>query len=107
MDSNMSPMPGYMSPGGRSSYSTRSKDPSSVTVKALVRGDLDEKNVVYSRAVALEEGAEEVEEDIEGALPPRPVGRVHCIKASLAVMLVIVSQTLGVSKVSCQLQSMI
>lgn len=73
----------------------------------MVRGDIDEKNEIYSKAVALEEGVEEEDNDLEADLPPRPVARVHCFKISLAIMLVIVSQILGVSKVSYHLQVMV
>lgn len=50
------------------------------------------------KAVALEEGAGD-DEDLEADLPPRPVGRIHSVKVSLAIILVIVSQILGISKV--------
>lgn len=67
-----------------------------------VRGALDEKHEVYSKAVALEEGTVEDDTpvDLEGNLPPRPAHRIHAVKISLAIMLVILTQSLGVSRVS-------
>ncbi|EPS28344.1 hypothetical protein PDE_03290 [Penicillium oxalicum 114-2] len=65
-----------------------------------VRGALDEKHEVYSKAVALEEGTVEDDTpvDLEGNLPPRPAHRIHAVKISLAIMLVILTQSLGVSR---------
>ncbi|KAJ5160387.1 uncharacterized protein N7482_007391 [Penicillium canariense] len=66
----------------------------------LVRGALDEKHEVYSKAVALEEGVEDDETpvDLEGNLAPRPVHRIHTFKISFAIMLVVLTQSLGVSR---------
>lgn len=52
--------------------------------------------------MALEEGVEEDEAplDLEGNLAPRPAHRVHAFKISFAIMLVILTQALGVSRVS-------
>lgn len=75
--------------------------PMSTTTEITVRGALDEKNEVYIKAVALEEGTGEDDDgDLEAELPVRPTARVHSIKVSLAIMLVILTQILGVSKVS-------
>ncbi|OOQ81930.1 hypothetical protein PEBR_40995 [Penicillium brasilianum] len=65
-----------------------------------VRGALDEKHEIYSKAVALEEGIEEdnTPVDLEGNLAPRPAHRVHAFKISFAIMLVILTQALGVSR---------
>ncbi|KAJ5212478.1 uncharacterized protein N7498_004124 [Penicillium cinerascens] len=65
-----------------------------------IRGALDEKHEVYSKAVALEEGGDEDETavDLEGNLAPRPANRVHAFKISFAIMLVILTQSLGVSR---------
>ncbi|KAJ5289634.1 Major facilitator coppper-regulated transporter crmC [Penicillium atrosanguineum] len=65
-----------------------------------IRGALDEKHEVYSKAVALEEGTEEDETpvDLEGNLAPRPAHRIHAFKISFAIMLVILTQALGVSR---------
>lgn len=71
---------------------------SDISETAPVRGALNEKSDVYIKAAALEERTEE-DEDLEAALPPRPMARVHSIKISLAIMLVILTQFLGVSKV--------
>ena len=70
----------------------------------FVRGALDEKHEVYSKAVALEEGVEEDEPpiDLEGNLAPRPTHRIHAFKISFAIMLVILTQALGVSRVSAE-----
>lgn len=67
-----------------------------------VRGALDEKHEIYSKAVALEEKTEEDETpvDLEGNLAPRPAHRIHAFKISFAIMLVILTQSLGVSRVS-------
>ncbi|KAL5327520.1 hypothetical protein ACEPPN_005219 [Leptodophora sp. 'Broadleaf-Isolate-01'] len=70
---------------------------SDISETAPVRGALNEKSDVYIKAAALEERTEE-DEDLEAALPPRPMARVHSIKISLAIMLVILTQFLGVSK---------
>jgi hypothetical protein len=65
-----------------------------------VRGALDEKQDIYSKAVALEEGEEEDAPDLEQNVAPRPALRMHSIKISLAIMLVILTQALGVARVS-------
>jgi hypothetical protein len=67
-----------------------------------VRGALDEKHEIFSKAVALEEGTEEdnTPVDLEGNLAPRPAHRIHAFKISFAIMLVILTQALGVSRVS-------
>ncbi|KAF7712668.1 Glycosyl Transferase Family 2 protein [Penicillium ucsense] len=65
-----------------------------------VRGALDEKHEIYSKAVALEEGTAEddAQLDLEGKVAPRPAHRIHAVKISLAIMLVILTQSLGVSR---------
>lgn len=70
-----------------------------------VRGALDEKHEIYSKAVALEEGPEEdnTPVDLEGNLAPRPAHKIHAFKISFAIMLVILTQSLGVSKVSSRI----
>lgn len=90
---------GNNTPRQGSFYSEKDPTRKSTTSDVVVRGALDEKNAVYSKAVALEEAEDEDSDDLEKALPPRPEGRVHAIKVSVAIMLVIVSQCLGVSKV--------
>lgn len=72
-----------------------------------IRGALDEKHEVYSKAVALEEGGDEDETavDLEGNLAPRPANRIHAFKISFAIMLVILTQSLGVSRVSSDITS--
>jgi hypothetical protein len=67
-----------------------------------IRGALDEKNEVYMKAVAMEEGNDEDELDPESAVPARPTLRMHALRSGLVMILVIVSQSLGVAKVSCQ-----
>jgi hypothetical protein len=69
-------------------------------VEVPVRGALDEKHAVYSKAVALEEGLDDDDGDLESNLVPRPVVRVHSIKIGIAIMLVILTQCLGISRVS-------
>lgn len=83
------------------------RDSTQVSAKAnsadiIVRGALDEKHEIYSKAVALEEGTEEDDTpvDLEGNLAPRPAHRIHAFKISFAIMLVILTQALGVSRVS-------
>lgn len=66
---------------------------------SVVRGGLDEKNEVYMKAVALEEGQEDESTDLEANQAPRPQARLHTLKISIAIMLVIITQSLGVSKV--------
>ncbi|KAJ5593912.1 uncharacterized protein N7459_000120 [Penicillium hispanicum] len=75
-----------------------STQPHSTNSSVLVRGALNEKEAIYSKAVALEEGEEEDGVDLEGNVAPRPVLRVHTIKISIAVMLVIITQCLGISR---------
>ncbi|KAK9413593.1 hypothetical protein SUNI508_11802 [Seiridium unicorne] len=65
---------------------------------SVVRGGLDEKNEIYMKAVALEEGEEDDAGDLEANQAPRPAARLHSVKISLAIMLVIITQSLGVSK---------
>ncbi|KAH9893699.1 glycosyl transferase family group 2-domain-containing protein [Xylariomycetidae sp. FL2044] len=90
-DENMA-MPPYLgSPDPESHYSSRSA--------SFIRGGLDEKNEVYMKAVALEEGADNNDaEDIEANVAPRTTSRIHSIKIGLAIMLVIITQFLGVAK---------
>ncbi|KAL2838983.1 glycosyl transferase family group 2-domain-containing protein [Aspergillus pseudoustus] len=94
---------GHSTPLGAGSVILGRGTPDSKTASAasagLVRGALDEKHDLYSRAVALEErGDEDEEPDLEKALAPRPVIRVHAVKISMAIMLVIITQALGVSR---------
>lgn len=80
---------------------TRVLGPSMMEITALVRCAMDEKNEIYMKAVALEEKDDEDDgDDLEGQVGPRPHARVHTVKVSLAIMLVILTQILGVSKVS-------
>jgi hypothetical protein len=65
-----------------------------------VRGALDEKNDIYMKALALEEGNGEDDIDLEKELPPRPVARIHTLNVSTAIILVLVTEFLGISKVS-------
>ncbi|KAI9372868.1 glycosyl transferase family group 2-domain-containing protein [Aspergillus egyptiacus] len=72
---------------------------SNTTSTGTVRGALDEKQVIYSRAVALEErGDEDEEPDLEKSVAPRPACKMHAVKVGLAIMLVIITQALGVAK---------
>jgi len=71
-----------------------------ITPSAPVRGALNEKHELYSKAVALEEGGDENDMDLEAASAPRPAIRIHAFKISFAIMLVILTQSLGVSRVS-------
>jgi hypothetical protein len=95
-----------VSAGGAGSVILGRSTPDSKTASAspsalgFVRGALDEKHDVYSRAVALEErGDEDEEPDLERALAPRAIVRVHAVKITLAIMLVIITQALGVARV--------
>ncbi|KAJ5986604.1 hypothetical protein N7451_010969 [Penicillium sp. IBT 35674x] len=69
-----------------------------IAPSAPVRGALDEKHEIYSKAVALEEGEDEDDTDLEAASAPRPAIRIHAFKISFAIMLVILTQSLGVSR---------
>jgi hypothetical protein len=54
------------------------------------------------KAIALEEGENGEEDDgtdLEANQAPRPTARLHAVKISVAIMLVIITQALGVSKV--------
>ncbi|KAL2670060.1 hypothetical protein Neosp_014941 [[Neocosmospora] mangrovei] len=79
-----------------SSFTQRSSSTTPVPTPAVVRGGLDEKNEVFQRAVALEENEDE-NEDVEGT-PIRPKLKMHAFKISLAIMLVIITQSLGITK---------
>ncbi|KAJ5974960.1 hypothetical protein N7481_008667 [Penicillium waksmanii] len=70
------------------------------SIIAPVRGALDEKHEVYSKAVALEngEGEDDPVVDLEGNMAPRPTHRIHAFKISFAIMLVILTQSLGVAR---------
>ncbi|KAL4888330.1 glycosyl transferase family group 2-domain-containing protein [Aspergillus ambiguus] len=90
---------------GRSSIADIPRSDQGESVKAngaagpnAVRGALDENHRIYSKAVALEEGLEDDELDLERNTRPRPVLLVHTLKISLAIMLVIVTQCLGISR---------
>jgi hypothetical protein len=84
---------------GRSTPDSKTAS-ASPSAAGLVRGALDEKHDLYSRAVALEErGDEDEEPDLEKALAPRPLVRVHAVKITFAIMLVIITQALGVARV--------
>lgn len=72
-----------------------------------VRGAIDEKDEVYQRAIKVEEGEGEGEEDIEGKQPVRPVLRVHSFRIGVVMILVILTQSVGVSKVSCPIRCFI
>jgi hypothetical protein len=63
-------------------------------------GTLDEKNEIYMKAIAMEEGDED-EEDVEAGIPPRPITNVASVKVGLAVILVIVTQIAGIANVRC------
>ncbi|KAF9890520.1 hypothetical protein FE257_005925 [Aspergillus nanangensis] len=69
-----------------------------VTTAVAIRGALNETHEVYSKAVALEEGEDDEQLDLEKNATARPVLRVHSVKISLAIMLVILTQSLGVSR---------
>jgi hypothetical protein len=74
--------------------------PATPTIGTLetARGALDEKNEIYMKAVAMEEGNED-EEDVESGVPPRPITNVASIKVGLAIILVIVAQIAGIANV--------
>ncbi|KAF7543007.1 hypothetical protein G7Z17_g11092 [Cylindrodendrum hubeiense] len=63
-----------------------------------IRGALDEKNEIYQAAFKVEEGEGEIEEDLEGNPPVRPALRVHSFRIGLVMILVILTQGLGVAK---------
>ncbi|KAH6975841.1 glycosyl transferase family group 2-domain-containing protein [Ilyonectria destructans] len=63
-----------------------------------VRGAIDEKNEVYQLAIKVEEGEGEGDEDLEGKPPVRPALRVHSVRIGIVMILVILTQSMGVSK---------
>ncbi|KAJ3543786.1 hypothetical protein NM208_g3393 [Fusarium decemcellulare] len=63
-----------------------------------VRGAIDEKNEVYRRAIKVEEGEGEGDEDLEGKQPVRPALRVHSLRIGIVMILVILTQSLGVAR---------
>lgn len=76
------------------------EEQSSEDLVTPVRGALDEKDEVYQRAIKVEEGEGEGEEDLEGKQPVRPVLRVHSFRIGTVMILVILTQSMGVAKVS-------
>lgn len=73
-------------------------DTPTLATQEAAPGTLDEKNEIYMKAVAMEEG-EEDEEDVESGIPPRPITNVASIKVGLAIILVIVTQLAGIAVV--------
>jgi hypothetical protein len=66
-----------------------------------VRGAIDEKNEVYKRAIEVEEGKDDDEdEDVENNQPVRPTLRIHSIRIGIVMILVVLTQALGISKVN-------
>lgn len=65
-----------------------------------VRGAIDERNEVYQAAIKVEEGDDESDEDIEGSQPKRPRLLVHSFRIGIVMMLVVLTQSVGVSRVS-------
>ncbi|KAF4963889.1 hypothetical protein FSARC_8142 [Fusarium sarcochroum] len=80
-----------------SSWTQLSTSTAPVATPAVIRGALDEKNEVIQRAVALEEN-EDDNDDLERDAPARPKLKIHAFKISLAIMLVIITQSLGITK---------
>lgn len=64
-----------------------------------VRGAIDERNEVYQAAIKVEEGGEG-DEDVEGQELKRPTLLVHSFRIGIVIMLVILTQSVGVSRVS-------
>ncbi|KAH8175129.1 glycosyl transferase family group 2 domain-containing protein [Sarocladium implicatum] len=68
-------------------------------VNSPVRGAIDEKNEVYRRAIEVEEGKDDDDgEDIENNQPVRPTLRIHSIRIGIVMILVVLTQALGISK---------
>jgi hypothetical protein len=68
-----------------------------------IRGAIDEKNAVYRRAIEVEEGKDDDDlEDIENNAPVRPTLRIHSIRIGIVMILVVLTQALGISKVCCR-----
>lgn len=65
-----------------------------------VRGAIDERNEVYQAAIKVEEGEDESDEDLEGSQPRRPRLLVHSFRIGIVMMLVVLTQSVGVSRVS-------
>lgn len=68
-----------------------------------VRGAIDERNEVYQAAIKVEEGEDESDEDLEGSQPRRPRLLVHSFRIGIVMMLVVLTQSVGVSRVSFHL----
>ncbi|KAF5633200.1 hypothetical protein F25303_9232 [Fusarium sp. NRRL 25303] len=62
-----------------------------------VRGAIDERNEVYQAAIKVEEGGEG-DEDVEGQELKRPTLLVHSFRIGIVIMLVILTQSVGVSR---------
>ncbi|KAH6954264.1 glycosyl transferase family group 2-domain-containing protein [Fusarium avenaceum] len=63
-----------------------------------VRGAIDERNEVYQAAIKVEEGEDESDEDLEGSQPRRPRLLVHSFRIGIVMMLVVLTQSVGVSR---------
>ncbi|KAH7245158.1 glycosyl transferase family group 2-domain-containing protein, partial [Fusarium tricinctum] len=63
-----------------------------------VRGAIDERNEVYQAAIKVEEGDDESDEDLEGSQPRRPRLLVHSFRIGIVMMLVVLTQSVGVSR---------
>jgi hypothetical protein len=74
-------------------------DQSVIGLATPIRGAIDEKNEVYKRAIEVEEGKEDDDADVEGNQPARPVLRVHSVRIGLVMILVLVTQSLGIARV--------
>jgi hypothetical protein len=65
-----------------------------------VRGAIDERNEVYQAAIKVEEGGDEDDSDIESRALKRPTLLVHSFRIGIVMILVILTQSVGVSRVS-------
>jgi hypothetical protein len=66
-----------------------------------VRGAIDENNEIYQAAIKVEEGGDDDDGDIEGKAPRRPTLYVHSVRIGIVMILVILTQAVGISRVSC------
>ncbi|KAJ4248395.1 hypothetical protein NW762_012732 [Fusarium torreyae] len=63
-----------------------------------IRGAINEKDEIYQRAIKVEEGEGDSDEDIEGKELVRPTLIVHSFRIGIVMMLVILTQSVGVSR---------
>ncbi|GKU04577.1 hypothetical protein FLAG1_10110 [Fusarium langsethiae] len=63
-----------------------------------IRGAIDENNEIYQAAIKVEEGGDDDDDDVEGRALKRPTLLIHSIRIGIVMILVILTQSVGVSR---------